>query len=176
MTRWAELAPEHRLYLEELRRRGEAHEELYRLELAERNFWLTPETHRLVYTRFADGGVSITQPTHEALVFMTGPGGYWNDRPYGFLRELFRRKTCPILQKGHPCSKAAALNFIKSMQWGGCTVEAAWDAIAQHDCARFGHSIEIHHIDDIPKDRSRRNEWRRSPNGGPIIIPEDLAA
>jgi hypothetical protein len=142
---------------------------LWRAENEKRGFKYTPETHRLVATLPA-GCVSITTPTHEALYFMTGHGGYWNGYPFGFLNELVRRKTCPILQKGHPCTKEAATRFVKAMQWGGRSCEEAWDIIGQHDCARFGTAIEIMHVDEIPKSREFRNFWRRSLNGGPIYV------
>lgn len=173
--RWKDLAPEQRAYLQARLSHLEILNEHYRLELAERAFAIAPETHRLVFT-YRDGSVGITTPTHEALYFMTGPGGYWTGYPPGFLPELVRRKTCPVLQKGHPCTAQAARDFVKAMQWGGRSVEEAWLIIGEHDCARFGTQIEIHHIDNIPTDRTRRNEWRRSANGGPIITPEAQAA
>lgn len=118
-----------------------------------------------------DGSVSITMPTHEALYYMTGPGGYWNGYPFGFQAELVRRKTCPILQKGHPCTREAATRFVKAMQWGGRSCEEAWDIIAQHDVARHGgKAVEVMHIVELPKDRRFRDFWRRSANGGPIYV------
>lgn len=154
--------------------------EIYRLALAGRGFPFTPETHRIVFTG-PDGRVGVTAPTHEALYFMTGPGGYWNGYHFGFLAELVRRKTCPILQKGHPCTKESATRFVKAMQWGGRSCEEAWDIIAQHDCARWGTAVEIVHVDDLPLEhdqpnpRRYRDAWRRSPNGGAIYVDERIA-
>lgn len=173
--RWKDLPPEQQTYLRARIAQNELLNEHYRLELAERSFHVTPESHRIVFT-YRDGSVGITTPTHEALYFMTGPGGYWTGYQPGFLPELVRRKTCPILQKGHPCTAQVARDFIKAMQWGGRSVEEAWRIIGEHDCARFGTQIEIQHIDEIPTDRTRRNEWRRSANGGPIIIPDEAQA
>lgn len=142
----------------------------WRRWLATQNHRYTPETHRIVAT-MPDGSVSITTPTHEALYFMTGPGGYWNDYAFGFLAELVRRKTCPELQRGHPCTREAAERFVKAMTWGGRSCEEAWDIIAQHDVARFGgHAIEIMHVDELPNSREFRNFWRRSTNGGPVYV------
>lgn len=143
--------------------------------LAKRCFAITPESHRLVFTRFEDDGVSVTHPSHEALYYMTGPGGYWNGYPFGFLNELVRRKSCPILQRGHACTKEAATRFVKAMQFGGKSCEEAWDIIAQHDCARFGHLIEVQHVDELPPDRWYRDAWYRSANGGPIMVSLDRA-
>lgn len=134
------------------------------------NHRFTPETHRIVAT-MPNGSVRTWTPTHEALYFMCGPGGYWNDYPFGFLAELVRRKTCPILQRGTPCTREAAERFVKAMTWGGRPCEEAWDIIAQHDAARHGGlAIEIMHVDDLPKYDENRNAWRRSLNGGPVYV------
>lgn len=146
----------------------------YRAWLAAQRFEVTPETHRLVFT-FPDGRVGVTTPSHEALYFMTGPGRYWGAVGAGFLREIVRRKTCPVLQQGHPCTTEAAARFVAAMHTGGVSCAEAWGIIAQHDCARFGTLIEIQRIEDLPRDRWFRDAWTRSANGGPVGVDLDKA-
>lgn len=148
--------------------------EFWKAENAKRNFALTPETHRIVFS-WPDGTVGIVEPNHEYLYYMTGHGGAWNDYPIGFVRDLVRRKTCPILQRGHPCTKEAAERFVKAASWGGRSVEEAWEILKGIDAEPFGNLIEIHAIEDIPSDRTYRDAWRRSANGGPIYVDEALA-
>ena len=131
---------------------------------------MTPLTHRLVSNHKKKGTVCVTQPVPEILEHMTGGGGYWDGSPRGFLDELVRRKTCPILQKGAPCKEEAARRFVKAMQYGGCSTQEAWAVIRDHDVDRFGECVEIVHVDDLPGDRWFRDAWRRSKNGGPVSI------
>jgi hypothetical protein len=130
---------------------------------------VTPTTHRLVYTRHSDGGVTVCTPTMEAIRAMSC-GGYWSDRPRGFLDELVRRKTCPKLQGGHPVTEQAARRFVTAMQFGGLTTAEAWDVIRQHDCERFGHDVQLMRHDELP-DRWFRDAWTRarSNSGVPYI-------
>jgi hypothetical protein len=122
--------------------------------------------HRLVYTRKADGGVNVFCPTKEAVRAMTSGGGYWDDRPRGFLDELVRRKTCPKLQKGANVTEVAAWKFIKAMQWGGLTTAETWPVFAAHDCERFGHDVQLMRYDELP-DRWFRDAWtRKGSNSG----------
>jgi hypothetical protein len=131
--------------------------------------------HRLVYTRKADGGVSVFCPTREAIRFMTSGGGYWDDRPRGFLDELVRRKTCPELQKGANVTQDAAWKFVKAMQWGGLTTAETWPVFAAHDCERFGHDVQLLRYDELP-DRWFRNAWtRKGSNSGLPYVDLELA-
>jgi hypothetical protein len=122
--------------------------------------------HRLVYTRQSDKGVSFFCPTKDAISHMTSGGGYWDDRPRGFLDELVRRKTCPKLQKGSNITEAAAWKFIKAMQWGGLTTAETWPVFAAHDCERFGYDVQLIRYDELPS-RWFRDAWtRRGSNSG----------
>lgn len=138
---------------------------------------MTPLTHRIAYTRHSDGGVTICQPTAWAMGLMTGGGGMWADQPRGYLDELVRRKTCPILQKGAPCSERAAWRMVKALRWGGLTTAEAWDTIRAHDCERFGHSETLISFDDLP-DRWFRDAWtrERSNSGVPYVDVEKARA
>lgn len=123
----------------------------------------------LIYTRHADKGVSVCYPITDLFAYMTQGGGYWNDRPRGYLDELVRRKTCPILQKGTPASQEAAVKFVRAMQFGGLTTAEAWDVFRLHDCERYGFNVDMIDTDELP-DRWFRNAWSRSANGGPVSV------
>jgi hypothetical protein len=127
---------------------------------------VTPFTHGIVYTRKADGGVTVCRPTWWALGYMTGGGGLWDDKPRGFMAELVRRKTCPELQKGNAITEDAAWTFVNAMQWGGCSTAEAWNVIRLHDCDRFGYDAQVIRHDELP-DRWFRDAWtRKGSNSG----------
>jgi hypothetical protein len=134
---------------------------------------VTPATHRIIYTRRADGGVTLCRPSEWALGYMTGGGGLWDDKPRGFLSELVRRKTCPELQKGSAITEDAAWTFVKAMQWGGCSTAEAWNVIRLHDCDRFGYDAQVVRNDELP-DRWFRDAWTRkgSNSGLPLVDME----
>jgi hypothetical protein len=127
----------------------------------------------LVYTRH-EGGVSVCFPTTEAMRIMTGRGGYWDEYPRSFLDELVYRKSSPGLQRGHHITEDAAWRFIRAMQYGGLSTGDAYEVIADHDCSRFGHLVELQDTDDLP-DRWFRDTWRRSRNGGPPVVDLEKA-
>jgi hypothetical protein len=127
----------------------------------------------LVYTRH-EGGVSVCFPTTEAMRTMTGRGGYWDGHPRYFLDELVYRKTSPELQKGHHITEDAAWRFIRAMQYGGLSTGEAYEVFSEHDCSRFGHTIDLQDTDDLP-DRWFRDAWRRSRNGGPPVVDLEKA-
>jgi hypothetical protein len=96
-------------------------------------------------------------------------GGYWNDRPRGFLAELVRRKVAQNVTEEH------AWRFVNAMQWGGLTTNEAWDVIRVHDCLRFGHSVQVQRIDELP-DRWFRDAWtRQGSNTGLIRVDLEKA-
>lgn len=130
----------------------------------------------IVYTRPSDGGVSVCRPTQWAIDIMCNGGGLWDDRPRGFMDEMVRRKSCPILQKGRNISESTARRFVKAMQYGGCTTAEAYDIIREHDCTRGGDGIlhELMDWDELP-DRWFRDAWRRSSNGGPPSVDLEKA-
>lgn len=120
----------------------------------------------IVYTR-ADGGVEICHPADECLSAMSC-GGYWDDRPRGFLDEQIERQTEAGIHR------RAAVQFARAMQFGGCTQAEALTIIRDRDCAHRGTAHELWRLADVPQDRWFRDAWRRSHNGGPIGI--DMAA
>ena len=121
---------------------------------------------RIVYTRH-DGGVSVNCPSPEIFAVMQC-GGYWNDRPRGFIDEQIRRQISDGIAPDH------ARRFAYAVAFGGCTEADVWGIIRDRDCARFGILHELQDAADLP-DRWFRNAWRRSSNGGPVGVDLKLA-
>ena len=69
----------------------------------------------------------------------------------------------------------AARRFVIAMQFGGCSTAEAYGIIRDRDCAHLGTGCELWDVKDIPTDRTYRDAWRRSHNGGPIWLDERLA-
>jgi hypothetical protein len=102
-------------------------------------------------------------------------GGYWSDRPRGFLKEIVRRKTCPTLQKGAPLSEGSAWAFVNALQWGGLTTQEAWHVIKLHDVDRYGVDAQVIRRDELP-DRWFRDAWtRQGSNSGLPYVDLELA-
>jgi len=117
---------------------------------------------RIVYTRHNDGGVSVCTPTPEFLQ-IAKLGGWWNDLTP---RQIERQLQSKIARGVTP---EAARRFAIAMLFGGLSEKQAYELVRDHDCAPLGHSCEIMDSKDLP-DRTHRNHWRRSPNGGPIWV------
>lgn len=117
---------------------------------------------RIVYNRISDGGVSVCTPTAECMAWMTGGGGIWDDHPRGFLDVQIER----MIAAGH--DPDASMRFAMAVQFGGCTTAEAYGVIRDRDCGHLGTAIEL--WSDALPDRWFRDAWRRSPNGGPIML------
>jgi len=122
---------------------------------------------RIVYTR-RDGGVSICAPSLTALAYMTGGGGRWDGYPRGFLERQ-------IAKQAEECGEDAAARFVRAMQFGGLTSAEAYGIMRDRFCAHLGTAHELWDVEDVPTDRTYRDAWRRSHNGGPIVIDERKA-
>lgn len=122
---------------------------------------------RIIYTRH-DGGVSICAPSHTALRFMTGGGGRWDGFPRGFLERQ-------IAKQAEEAGEWAAARFVRAMQFGGLTTAEAYGVMRDRFCAHLGTGCELWDTEDVPTDRTYRDAWRRSHNGGPIVIDERKA-
>lgn len=134
---------------------------------------MTPDTHRIVYTHF-DGTVGAIMPAHHAIARLTSGGGFYDpwikQQPRGLLDEMVRRKTCADIQKGRPCPTSdAAWRLVNGLQYGGLSTPEAWDAIKDHDAARYGRLFDVQRLDEFP-DAWWRSAWHRSANGGPIVV------
>ena len=133
---------------------------------------MSPETHAIVCTMHG-GGVAVVTPIID-LRWMSS-GGYWRDKPRGFLDELVRRKTCPKLQKGRHITESAARRFVDAMQFGGLTTQEAWDVIRVHDAERLGGDAQLMARDELP-DRWFRDAWTRErSNSGVPYVDLELA-
>ena len=122
---------------------------------------------RIVYTRH-DGGISVCCPSEEIFQVMQ-MGGYWNDRPRGFVQAQIDRQIADGIKPSH------AVRFAHAVAFGGVTEAGAWGIIKDRDCERHGYNFDLFRVDDIPRDRWFRNAWSRSPNGGPIAIALEKA-
>lgn len=122
---------------------------------------------RFVYTR-PDGGVSITCPSANAINYLMH-GGRWPDASALWLGWQVVRNIV------NGVSPSTAWKYVGAMQNGGLAVHEALWLIAERDCRPYGAGIELWDVDDIPTDRTHRDAWRRSQNGGPIWIDEDAA-
>lgn len=122
---------------------------------------------RIVYTR-PDGGVSVCAPSLTAMAYMTGGGGRWNGFPRGFLDRQ-------IAKQAEEADEWVAARFVRAMQFGGLSTAEAYAVMRDRFCAHLGTGHELWHTEDVPTDRTYRNAWRRSHNGGPIIIDERKA-
>lgn len=116
---------------------------------------------RILYTRY-DGGVSVCQPTTDIFRIMQG-GGYWNDRPHGFIDKQIERN----IEAGH--LPQAAVDFCRAVAFGGCSEKDVWRIIRDRDCGHLGTMHELIDVDELP-DRWFRDAWTRSPNGGPVGV------
>jgi len=121
----------------------------------------------IVYTPHA-GGVAICHPAPECIRTMSC-GGWWNGYPRGFLKTQIERQVAA----GH--NPDAVRRFVMAMQFGGVTEAEALAIIRDRDCAHLGTACELWDFADVPIDRTYRNAWRRSSNGGPIWIDERKA-
>jgi len=117
---------------------------------------------RIVYTR-PDGGVSICAPSETALRFL-GSGGRWGAPERGFIDRQI------AAQSADGVGERAATRFVRTMQFGGAALGEAYDIMRDRFCAHLGTGAELWDVDDVPADRWFRNAWRRSHNGGPIMI------
>ena len=127
---------------------------------------------RILDTR-EGGAVAITCPAEEGIRYLMLGTTYrwhpWHGRWWGFWIVQFNR----MVARG--VKPRAAYRYARMMVTGGCTRREAIEIIAERDCGHLGVAIEIVDIDDIPQDRTHRDAWRRSLNGGPIWIDEDHA-
>lgn len=115
----------------------------------------------ILYTRH-DGGVSVCHPTRDVFNIMQH-GGYWNDRPHGFVSAQIERQISSGIAPDH------ARRFAHAVAFGGCSEAEAWEIIRDRDCARHGTQHELIDTGELPP-RWFRDAWSRSANGGPVNI------
>lgn len=68
-----------------------------------------------------------------------------------------------------------AEHWIEKLHLGGLDEADAVALIAAKDAPSHATAIEIVDKSEVPPDRTHRNAWRRSHNGGPIVIDHEAA-
>lgn len=121
---------------------------------------------KIIYTAH-DGGVRVYTPSREIFRIMAS-GGYWSDRPRGFLQKQIERQISDGIDPDH------ARRFANATEYGGCTTAEVYDILKDRDCGRHGRLHELIDPLELP-DRWFRNAWRRSGNGGPPSVNLELA-
>lgn len=71
--------------------------------------------------------------------------------------------------------EAFAAKWIDGLIHGGLNEREAVQLIGEYSAPPFSTALEIVDVSDIPTDRTHRDAWRRSANGGPIWIDEEIA-
>lgn len=127
---------------------------------------------RILDTR-KNGRVAVTCPTESGISdLMHGadhPFHPWHGRGWWFWIVQFNR----MIARG--VKPSAAYRYARMMVTGGCSRRDAIEIIAERDCAHLGSAVEIVDVDELPADRTYREAWRRSQNGGPVWIDEEHA-
>ncbi len=112
----------------------------------------------ILFTRH-DGGVSVCYPTRNIFCVMQA-GGWWDDRPRGYIEEQIRRQVESGIDEEH------ATRFALAVAFGGVTESEAWEVIRDRDCARRGFDFQKIHSSELP-DRWFRDAWtRKGSNSG----------
>lgn len=124
-------------------------------------------TRERILTTTPDGGVAITCPSEWAIEALFQ--GAWQTFPWWFGQVQFAR----MVLRGVPAR--VAWRYVTGMRNGGLSRAEAIELIRDRDCWPFGTAHEIVDVSEIPDDRTHRDAWRRSRNGGPIWIDEDHA-
>ncbi len=127
---------------------------------------------RILDTR-PDGSVAITCPDENGIRYlMLGSDWWqhpWHERPWWFWIVQFQRKVARGVKP------AAAYKFCRAMVTGGLSRREAIELIGEYSVGHLGVALEIVDISEIPTDRTYRDAWRRSSNGGPIWVCEKAA-
>ncbi len=126
---------------------------------------------RIVSTAF-DGTVRVTCPAPEIHAVMTHGGGYFHDSSIGMTAAIKYEIEKQINNGRH---EKVTHKFVDALAFGGLTDAEFFEIIRDRDCAPWGTAHELWHVDDVPKDRWFRDAWRRSHNGGPIIVDLEKA-
>lgn len=119
-------------------------------------------TRARIITTGHNGGVIVTTPSERTIAVM-GSGGRWGRVARGFIERQIERQ----LSDGRNADAVA--RFTRALAFGGCTSAEALGIIRDRDCGHIGTAHDIVDALDLP-DRWFRDAWRRSHNGGPIVI------
>jgi len=126
---------------------------------------------RILDTR-PNGRVAITCPAECGIIYLmrgaSDPFHPWHGREWWFWIVQFNRMLARGVKPG------AAYRYARMMVTGGCSRREAIEIIAERDCGHLGTAIEIVDVSEIPTDRTYRDAWRRSTNGGEIWLDESI--
>ncbi len=129
-------------------------------------------TRERIITTLPDGSVSVTCPAEGAILCLqhgtTGPWHPWFGAPWWFPYVQFGR----MVTRG--VKAKAAWRYASTMVNGGASRREAIAIIADRDCSNLGTAIEIVDVSELPDDRTYRDAWRRSANGGPVWIDDEI--
>lgn len=117
---------------------------------------------RAILTTDWAGGVRVTYPMPEIFDVMSR-GGYWNDRPRGFLLRQIELQIEAGIDPDH------AKRFAYAVQFGGLTTAEIYEVLRDRDCARHGKDHDLINPAELP-DRWFRDAWSRGHNGGPVWV------
>lgn len=68
-----------------------------------------------------------------------------------------------------------AKEWVEALAFGGLDERAAVALIGQVTAPPYASAMELVDVAEVPDDRTHRDAWRRSKNGGPIWIDEKIA-
>ncbi len=123
-------------------------------------------TKCIVYTRDEDQGVSLFVPSHDIFTHLAE--GWPEPKPRGFVEQQTERQIASGIKPD------VAYRHAKALAFGGLTGAEAWGHLRDRTHNPAGHLHEMQDGADLP-DRWFRNAWRRSANGGPVVVNLDIA-
>jgi hypothetical protein len=89
---------------------------------------------------------------------------------WNFLADpMWRPELSPVAR-----AKLAG-RWVMARLLGGLQEREAVSLIGEVTAPPYATALEVVDVSEIPSDRTHRNAWRRSRNGGPIWIDEDIA-
>jgi len=121
---------------------------------------------RIVYTAH-DGTVRVCTPTRECMGHLQA-GGFYRHAAPGVVRHAIEWE----IERGRDPDEVR--RWVHALAFGGKTEAEALALIRDKDCAPHGTAFDVIEPSDLP-DRWFRNAWRRSHNGGPIMVDLDTA-
>lgn len=123
--------------------------------------------HCLVHTR-PDKGISITYADPHAWRALTCGGG--------FLTRIGRTfEDCYRWAMIAGRDPEETTRWLLALEHGAHSEAEAWDLIRKRSVPKDHTQVELWPVSEISTDRWFRSAWRRSQNGGPIVIAAEPA-
>jgi hypothetical protein len=91
--------------------------------------------------------------------------------------EIYKLAACPEWHSDRTEAQRfdLARRWVDGLIYGGYGDRAAVTLIGEFSRAPGQTALEVVDVAEVPSDRTHRNAWRRSFNGGPIVIDEAAA-